>query len=686
MKTILVVAQHPELGEAISAALNAEQYRIINRLSVEEADPLLHHSLLDACVIDADLTNVQAVWMIEKIRRRLPQCPLVVYTSAKPWAWEEEAYLHGVKHVLTKPVRARMFNALLEGLWTASRPVAPPNSTSNTSMRFRIPRSAEQAPASESSQTTFETLHVLRDFSTVLTHSLNAEGLLKQFLLLLRKIIGVNRSVVFMRQPAPSFGESAPGQEDERRLRSVCAMGLSPSLLEHFELSFEAGIGGHLFRQGRILRRDGEEVQSNLEIQKEFELLGVQVAIPILDRETLMGVAAFDGRVTGDPLSNTELELVFHLLEALGLAIRNIWLHDQLAANHGMMVNILHELSSGCVVVSRELAILHANKTARRYFARSGRRGSELEFSDLPQVLGGKVYQVLKTGTAVAPFKYSPPDSPSTVYQVSVIPFQSQNSVVPNSALLVVEDHSQSEQLHGLEMEAANLRLVKHMADRLAHEVGNALVPISTHQQLLAKKYNDAEFRASLDTALADGVRRVTRLIDQMRFLARDSIPSREAVPLPQLIEEAYQEAQKYQPVQSAQLRYNVGDQPIVVAGDRASLKHALAEVMLNALQANPNNPRIAVQMQSEIDSNGAAWVHIEFQDNGAGFTPDAAKKVPEPFYTTRNVGLGLGLMVSHKILERHHGKLEVVTPKAGRAGIVRLTLPLELPATVANQ
>ena len=224
------------------------------------------------------------------------------------------------------------------------------------------------------------------------------------------------------------------------------------------------------------------------------------------------------------------------------------------------------------------------------------------------------------------------------------------------------------------------------MADRLTHEVGNALVPISTHQQLLAKKYDDAEFRASLDTAMAEGVRRITRLIDQMRFLARDAIPTMESVPLPQLIEEAYQEAQKYQPVKSAQLRYNVGDQPIAVPGDRASLKHAVAEVMLNALQANPNNPRIAVRMQSETDSKGAGWVHIELQDNGAGFTPDAAKKVPEPFYTTRNVGLGLGLMVSHKILERHHGKLEVVTPKTGQAGIVRLTLPLERAPTVTNQ
>ena len=71
-------------------------------------------------------------------------------------------------------------------------------------------------------------------------------------------------------------------------------------LLEHFELSFESGIGGYLFREGRILRRDSVAAQQDREMAKEFELLGAEVAIPILDRETLVGVAAFDGRVTGE--------------------------------------------------------------------------------------------------------------------------------------------------------------------------------------------------------------------------------------------------------------------------------------------------------------------------------------------------------------------------------------------------
>ena len=146
------------------------------------------------------------------------------------------------------------------------------------------------------------------------------------------------------------------------------------------------------------------------------------------------------------------------------------------------------------------------------------------------------------------------------------------------------------------------------------------------------------------------------------------------------MIEEAYQEAQRYQPVKSAQLKYNIGKLAVMLAGDRASLKHAMAEILLNALQANPGNARIAVEMKSETGAGGGGWVHIEFRDNGAGFSAEAAKRVPEPFYTTRNVGLGLGLMVTRKVVETHRGKLEVVPPKSGQSGVVRLSLPLPTP------
>ncbi len=145
-------------------------------------------------------------------------------------------------------------------------------------------------------------------------------------------------------------------------------------MLENFELSLDAGIGGQLARLGRILRRDSDEARADGESQKEFELLGAQVAVPILDREMIVGVAVFDGRVTGESLVNVELEMIFHLLEQVGLALRNIWLHDQVADNNEMMADVLRELNSACIVVGRDLKVLHANKAARRHFGRKNRR------------------------------------------------------------------------------------------------------------------------------------------------------------------------------------------------------------------------------------------------------------------------------------------------------------------------
>ena len=670
MKTILVLSPHPDFAAAVSACLNPEQYRVVHRHSADEGEPLLVHGLAAACILDADLMGVESVWVIERIRRRDAKTPIIAYTEQVQSEWEEEAFLRGVTQILTKPVRQRLLNSVLDRLWSQAvrpTPVVPPGNPAIFARMTVDPNAAGKFLSNS------QTLDVLRDFSAILTHSLDAEAMLKQFLHFLREILCVNRAAIFLNRPCSPLTE-AMSPEDARRLRSASAIGISAGLLEHFELSLDSGIGAQINRLGRILRRDSAEALYDGEVQKEFELLGAQVAVPIHSRDAIVGVAVFDGRVTGEPLVNVELELIFHLLEQVGLALRNIWLHDQLVGNHELMTDVLRELSSACVVVGRDLKILHANKTARRHFGRKNERTGGLEFSDLPQTLGAKIYQVLKTGAALEPFRYEPENSPGTVYSISVVPFQSGSSTVPNSALLTADDLTQAEQLSQLKVEASNLRLVRTMADRLAHEIGNAMVPLSTHQQLLAEKIDDREFRESLNHALGDGVKRVTRLINQMRFLAREGHIESGSFPVEKLVEDAYQEAMRLQPVEGAQLKIEPGDRSFNITGDRAALKHALSEIMLNALQANPKAPHIGVRFQSS-GSTGDRAVTIEVQDNGAGFSAEAAKKVPSAFFTTRNVGLGLGLTVSQKIIETHHGKLEIVPSPSG---IVRVSLPMD--------
>jgi nitrogen-specific signal transduction histidine kinase len=683
MKTILVLSPHPDFAETIRASLNPEQCQVLHRLNVDEAEPLLVHGLVDACILDVDLMGIEGVWVIERLRRHDAESPIIAYTASAQSEWEEEAFLHGVTHVLTKPIRGRLLNSLLERLWNlpaTRRPARTPPPPAPMPSQIPPFRTAE-SPAGRASSAS-QTLDVLRGFSSILTHSLNAEAMLKQFLLFLREMLSINRAAIFLNRPAPAAETSLP--EESRRLRAVAAIGLSPGLLEHFGLSLDSGIGGQIARLGRILRRDSDEARADVEAQKEFELLGAQVAVPIPAREAIAGVAVFDVRITGEPLVNVELELIFHLLEQVGLALCNIELHDQLAGNHEMMAGVLRELSSACIVVGRDLKVLHANKAARRHFGQKNKRAGELEFSDLPQALGAKIYQVLKTGAAMGPYRYEPENSPGTVYSVNVVPFQRGDSAMPVSALLTADDLTQTEQLRHLEVEAANLRLIKSMADRLAHEIGNTMVPLSTHQQLLAEKYKDREFRESLDRALADGVKRVTRLINQMRFLAHDGLVEQEAFAVEKLIQEAYQEARKHQPIETAQLQWESSGKSTVITGDHAALKHALAEIMLNALQANPKEPKINVRVRAGSNGDDQRDLQIEIQDNGSGFTAEAARKVPAPFFTTRNIGLGLGLTVSRKIIETHRGKLEIVPPQAGQAGFVRVSLPVDAGLSAA--
>jgi signal transduction histidine kinase len=683
MKTILVLSPHPDFAETIRAGLNAEEYRIVHRMDVDEAEPLLVHGIASVCILDIDLLGVQGVWVIERLRRRDSKCPIIAYTAATAADWEEEAFLHGVTHILTTPIRARLLNSLLERLWLPSKQRGAPQPPPIFTPQQQPIHAPEPQPGRFVNAA--QTLDVLRDFSSILTHSLNAEAMLKQFLSFLREILSVNRAAIFLNRPvAPMLAETLP-PESSRRLRAAAAIGLSSGLLENFELSLDAGIGGQLARLGRILRRESDEARADAEAQKEFELLGAQVAVPVLDRETIVGVAVFDGRVTGESLVNAELEMIFHLLEQVGLALRNIWLHDQVADNNEMMSDVLRELSSACIVVGRDLKVLHANKAARRHFGKRNRRTGTLEFSDLPQELGAKIYQVLKTGAAMGPYRYEPENSPGTFYNISVVPFQRGNSPVPVSALLTADDVTQTEHLRRLEVEAANLRLIRSMADRLAHEIGNAMVPLSTHQQLLAEKYSDKEFRKSLGQALADGVKRVTRLLNQMRFLARDERAEPVVFPIEPLLEESYQEARRHSSVENAKWECeNGGDKPIIIKGDRVSLKYALAEIMLNALQANPKEPKIIARLQMIPDKQGAPSLQIEIEDNGDGFTPEAAQKVPTPFFTTRNVGLGLGLTVSRKIIETHRGKLEIPPPQSGHHGIVRVFLPMDTSLATA--
>ena len=667
MRTLLVVTQQAATATAFASTLDAAQFQLIVKEDVADAEFLLTREAIDAAILDLDLTDARAGRAIKELKTFAPGCPIIVYAATKQWEWEEDAYLQGVQHVLTKPIRGKLLSTLLNRLFPAhdSKPM-PVLAESEHADRGR----------SRSGIDSFRGLEALRRFSAVLTYGLDCAGLLKQFLLILREVIGVNRAIIFLRKPAALLTDNPLSPED-RWLRSTCAIGLDPSVLEHFALSLGAGIGGHLHRNGRILVANSNEAKASREIAREFQILGTQVAVPILDRQSLIGVAVFDERLTGEPYANEELGVLFHLLEEVGIAVRHAWIHAQMEANHSMVTDILSRLGSGCIVVSSGLVVLHANTAAGRLLLGDRAGKAQVEFTDLPQQLGSMVFTVIKTGVGVPPDKYEFPHLPDRLFRVGISPFITSSSTHTDAALLIVEDVTDYERAQRLELETSSLRMVKGMAEHLAHEIGNALVPISTHQQMLKEAADDPELQDSLNEVLAGGVKRISRLASQMNFLAREwngEFP--EAVAISDLIVDAFHEAHTFHPGKKiAQLSFNKSLAPWKIHGDAKALRHAFAEIMLNALQANPEYPTISVDLQES--SLGLRELQIEVRDSGSGFTREAVRRAAEPFFSTRNVGLGIGLTVTRKIIESHHGRLEIPADKVGSSGIVRISLPL---------
>ena len=669
MLTLLVVTRQPSFSTAIQTVLDAVKYQLITKEAVGDAEFLLTRGAIDVAILDVELTDSRAIRAIEELQSFAPSCPILVYTGEKEWEWEEDAYLLGVTQVLARPVRGKLLSTLLNRIF--------PEQQAHKALALSSPLEIEASPQRPYVDQV-RALEALRRFSGVLTHSLDSAGLLKQFLLLLREIIGVNRAIIFLRKPGGVLSDS-PLSQDDRWLRSACAIGHDQSVLQHFALSLGAGIGGALHRQGRILRAGSAEARASRDISKEFQLLGAEVAIPILDRESLLGVVVFDERLTGEPYANEELALIFHMLEEVGLAIRNTWLHDQVLANHAMIADILGHLGSGCVVIGANLAALHSNNFATNLFLHDRDSRRRLEFSDLPQQLGSLIFSVIKTGVGVPPFKYEDPQTSGHSFRVTILPFRMQQTGATNAALLIVEEITEHERAIRLEIEASNLRLVKSMAEHLAHEIGNSLVPLSTHQQLLKDSIHEPEFQESLSLVMASGVKRISRLANQMVFLAREwKADFCESVPISDLIVEAFHEAHTFHPGKKlAQLNFKNEDlTPWKVSGDHKALRHAFSEIILNALQANPEEPNVAVHLIENND--GDRELQVEVKDAGKGFSEEAATRAPEPFFSTRTVGLGLGLTVSRRIIESHHGRMEIPFSATGAPGLVRISLPLE--------
>jgi len=112
-----------------------------------------------------------------------------------------------------------------------------------------------------------------------------------------------------------------------------------------------------------------------------------------------------------------------------------------------------------------------------------------------------------------------------------------------------------------------------------------------------------------------------------------------------------------------------------LVTGDRVQLQQVVLNLIRNASDAMSTVEDCPRQLLITTERDEGDRVRLSVQDAGIGFDPQAADRLFEPFYTTKNDGVGIGLSVSRSIIESHHGRLWV-TPNNGPGATFSFSIP----------
>ena len=194
----------------------------------------------------------------------------------------------------------------------------------------------------------------------------------------------------------------------------------------------------------------------------------------------------------------------------------------------------------------------------------------------------------------------------------------------------------------------------------LAHEIRNPLVAIKTFTQLLPERFDDSEFREHFLSVTAGEVDRIASLVTELLDFARPSQPKLNREDLNQIVEKMMLLVDTESHKKNVQIIRNFNDFLPPVVLDREQIKQVLLNVLLNAVDATPEDGTIFVET-APIKKNGSLdYVQIVVKDTGRGIPEDDLDKVFTPFFTTKHEGSGLGLAISHQIIQEHQGTIEV--------------------------
>jgi two-component system, sporulation sensor kinase A len=234
---------------------------------------------------------------------------------------------------------------------------------------------------------------------------------------------------------------------------------------------------------------------------------------------------------------------------------------------------------------------------------------------------------------------------------------------------VITKDITNQKQTEELLLKAEKLSLIGELAAGIAHEIRNPLTSLRGFVQLFQSD-NKANTKEYFYNLMLSEIDRINEIVSEMLVLAK---PANEKIHLSSVSEKLDHVITLFEG--QAHL-FNIVinkdfDKNLPLIASQGSLKQVFINVLKNAIESMPNGGEI--QVQARLMKDG---ICIRVIDQGCGIPEDILSKIGTPFYTTKEKGTGLGLMVSQRIIQNHEGAMRIKS-KEGQGTTIEVFLPL---------
>ena len=232
--------------------------------------------------------------------------------------------------------------------------------------------------------------------------------------------------------------------------------------------------------------------------------------------------------------------------------------------------------------------------------------------------------------------------------------------------------HELEEKLNQAERSA----VIGRLTQAVAHEIRNPLNVINLSIDHASTRYapEDEARRKQftrLLSSIKDEIARLNRMVSDVLNFGRPARMTVESVDLNSLVGETMSLVRAQADDQGVEVSYDKGSEFARVQGDPEHLKSCISNLAINALQAMPGGGHLSARVEK---NNG--FIEVIISDTGVGIPEEALPKVFDAYYSTKQTGFGLGLAVTKKIIDEHHGSIDVKSKINGGT-----TFTLRLPA-----